>query len=540
MVGRDGSAAARGDGGRCGGLKGRGAGARAWKLWGMLAPRDAEHITRAATRPGEGRRVLSTERPDAEGGSLRAAPPLWLWPVTLGLAFVAYAPALDNYFIADDFNWVYEAARTWEHPTNVFSLVIANFFRPVVHVWFAVMRRAVGVDATAYYAAAIFVHGLNGGLVAWAVARLTRDRLAGGIAGLCFVVHFTHFDAVYWLSAISDVVGTSLTVLAIVSAAAAAQGDRREGWTALVLTPLILMCKESMVMVVPLLGWTLWCYREPAARWRQHLPWLGPAAAVWVAYLVMQRSFQADSPHVTTGYFALGLHPPRMLLNALVNFLIPNRYVVPAPWWVVLPLFAALLAGGWTLCTWLRPGQARRALFFFGWMVLAFVPCSFFQNYDRIPSRYSYLPSVAFAGLVGWLGAAWWRAHAPVSWRARAGILAVVSGLGLLNIAYVWRIDGVRYERHSRVSQGVIWRMLHDQNALTPDTTVVAMNVGPPHRGLHFLPAVELFTGRPIGDFITVAPGEPVPALSGDRVLRYRWNSARDQLEPAAGGAPHP
>lgn len=456
----------------------------------------------------------------------------------MALAFITYARALDNFFIADDFNWVYEAARTWAHPANVFSLVIANFFRPVVHVWFAILRRVAGLDPTVYYAAAILLHGLNGGVVAWATGRLTGDRWAGVIAGAVFVVHFTHFDAVYWLSAVSDLIGTTLTVVAIVGAAEAARGARGDGWTALFLTPLILMCKESMVMVVPLLVWTVWMFRRPEVSLRRQAPWLLPAAGIWVAYLIMQRAFQAASPHVTTGYWSLGWHAPRMLINALINFVIPNRYVVPAPGWMLLPVAGLLLAVGREACGWLRPGGGRFALFLLGWMVLAFVPCSFFQNYDRIPSRYSYLPSVAFAMLVGWLGAAWWKRAAPMTPRRRARTLVTVVIVALMNIAYVWRVDRVRYAVHSRASREVVWRLNHDRRLLTADTTVVIYNLGPPHRGLHFVPALALFVNRPVRDIVTVAPGAPAPSDLPAPVLRYRWDAARERLVPLGESEP--
>lgn len=463
-------------------------------------------------------------------------PPWWLWPAAVALAFLAYAPALDNFFIADDFNWIYEARRTWADPTNIFSLVIANFFRPVVHVWFALMRQVAGVDPLVHYAAAILWHGFNGGVVAWAVGRLTRDRFAGIIAGLVFVVHFTHFDAVYWLSAISDLIGTTLTVVAIVSAAAAARGARSEGWTALLLTPLVLMCKESMVMIVPLLIWTVWIFRTPETSWRRQAPWLVPAIGIWVIYLLMQLRFQAGSPHVTTGYYALGTHPPRMLMNAVVNFLIPNRYVVPAPWWASGAVLLLLLAIGREACLWLRPGQGRFALFLLGWVLLAFFPCAFFRNYDRIPSRYSYLPSVAFAALVGWLGAAWWRVRQPMSRGSRWQVLAAVGVVALLNVAYVWRIDQVRYEEHSQISRQALWRLQHDHHRITADTTVIFLNVGLPHRGLHFLPAMEMVVHWPVGDIITVPPGEaPPPAFAGPTVS-YRWNPAIGQMDRVSEG----
>lgn len=479
-------------------------------------------------------RLLNAPSASTEAVPAVPLPPRWLWPVAVALAFLTYAPALDNFFIADDFNWVYEAGRTWEHPANIFSLVIANFFRPVVHVWFALLWPVAHLDATLYYVPAVALHGLCGGVVAWAAARLTRDRLAGGIAGLFFIVHFTHFDAVYWLSAISDILGTIFTTVAIVSAAAAAQGTRRAGWTALAVTPLVLMCKESMVMIVPLLAWTVWCFRPRGASLRPQAAWFLPAAALWVAYLFMQRAFQASSPHVITGYYALGLHPVRMLMNAVVNFLIPNRYIVPASLPVVALLFAVLSG----LAVWatgrLRPGHLRTALFFGGWILLAYFPCSFFRNYDRIPSRYSYLPSVAFAAWAGWLGAAWWRATAGMTRRARPLTLAGVAVVAALNVAYVWRIDCVRYERHSQVSRQVLFWMQHDRALLTPETTIVTLNIGSPHRGLHFEPAILLRLNRRVRRFITVAPGAPPPVDVPEPALWYRWEDESGRLLPSA------
>lgn len=510
----------------------------------QTALRDEFNAARRARTGGRagsgGGNVLTTPLGDESAVPFRAAPTAPFWFAAVALAFLTYAPALNNYFIADDFNWVVEAGRTWEHPANIFALVIANFFRPIVHLWFAAMRAVAGEHAAPYYVAAIVAHGLNCGVVAWATARLTRDRLAGGIAGCFFVVHFTHFDAVYWLSAISDIIGTSLTATAIVCAAEAARGRHRWGWGALALTPLVLGCKESMVMVLPLLIWTVWQFRAGGRPLTRHAGWLLSTAAVWIAYLAMQLHVQATSPHITTGYYAVGTHPPRMLLNAIVNFVVPNRYLVGAPVWAVTALAAALLGGATLATARLRPGQGRTAAFFLGWVLLAFFPCSFFKNYDRIPSRYSYLPSVACAGFLGWLGAAWWRARAPWTLGRRTAVWVGIAGVVALNVAYVWRIDRVRYEVHSRVSKQVLWRMRHDRATLTPETTIVATNVGLPHRGLHFEPALELFVGRRVRRFITVAEGEALPADVVEPALWYHWDAEAERLIPqrpaGAGG----
>lgn len=462
---------------------------------------------------------------------------MWYWALAVALAFIAYAPALDNFFIADDFNWLHEAATTWRHPTHVFSLVIANFFRPMVHVWFALLRPAFDLHPAPYYAAAILAHGLTGVVVAWATARLTADRLAGGLAGLVFILHFTHFDAVYWLSAISDILGTLLTTVAVTLAVAAVRGRGRAGWGALALTPLVLMCKESMVMVVPLLAWTVWSFAPARTALRRAAVWLAPAALFWGGYLAFERGVQATSPHVSSGYYALGAHAPRMLLNAFVNFLVPNRFVLPAPLVVVVVAAGVVLGVGWGLTRRLRPGGGRLALFFLGWIVLAFLPCAFFRNYDRIPSRYSYLPSVAFAAAVGWWAAAAWRGMTP---RARPLTLAAVLGIGLLNVAYLWRIDRVRYGVHSRLARAFAAALVAAGTDITPQTTLLVTNLPPPLGAPHIGAAAALYAGAEPARRIVAEPGAPPPAPPPGPVVWLRWDPERTTFTRVAAGAPTP
>lgn len=455
--------------------------------------------------------------------------------MSIGLALCAYAPALDNFFIADDFNWLYEAGFTPRNPAHIFSLVIANFFRPVVHVWFALLRPLFGLHAAPYYAAAIVLHGLNGGVVAWGVARLTRERAAGVVAGLFFVLHFTHFDAVYWLSAVSDLLGTTFTIAAVVAAAEAARGRPRAGWIALGLTPLVLMCKESMVAVLPLLAWTAWCFAPDRGAFVRALRWGLPAAGIWVGYLLLQRSFQATSPHIVSGYYGLGSHPPRMLLNAVGNLLVPNRYVVPVPWWAAGLLVAGMVGAGVAVTRRLREGDGRFALFCLGWIVLAFLPCAFFRNYDRIPSRYSYLPSVAAAALVGWWAAAW--AARGMTRRSRMLTLAAVVGFALSNIAYLWRIDRVRYQGSSDISRALADVLQRDREAIThawstePAALVLwdtPLPLGVPHAGA----AAALYTGILPADVRVVKPGEgPGAHIPEAEAGQYRWSAEREVFQ---------
>lgn len=126
----------------------------------------------------------------------------------------AHASALFSFFAADDFGFIYTVrqqgiATVWTVPSD-------RFFRPWVWLAFWFDHRIWGLNPIGYHLTNLILHAAN----AWWVTLITHELLRlfrllesnrwfpSLAAGLLFLTHPSHSEAVSWISGRSDVIAT--------------------------------------------------------------------------------------------------------------------------------------------------------------------------------------------------------------------------------------------------------------------------------------------------------------------------------------------
>jgi hypothetical protein len=370
----------------------------------------------------------------------------------VAVCIVSYLPAVDNFFISDDFDMfvVIEAAQ---NSPRWFFESTPEFFRLMSFVYFGACYWLFGLNPQPYYWAGIALHAVVSILVFFLVRDLTGSSRGAWAAGLFFAAYERHQEAIMWISAANETI-LALNCMAFLLLWRRAAERKSTGYFVLahLMFALALLSKESAVAMVPLAGIQLLMSGHSVRTVLQKsIGLIGMAGAfvlIWLA--VAQRN-----PFVTLGYYALGWQFFSVYSRSLLRLVAQ-----------LAPLTAALGIIGYrrsehdsTGSAESRPKQEPAAwrnsvIFFSAFLLLTIVPYSFLTYLNHIPSRHTYLPSIGLAGLLGIVFAALY-GSVRTEWSRRIcvlSLLAIVTG----NIGYIWLKKEPQYQQRAAPTRELI------------------------------------------------------------------------------------
>ncbi len=333
------------------------------------------------------------------------------------LAVVPYLRTLTLPFIADDYVQIW-LGRNFAPPDRWTALASDALYRCRATSIFLTYwtERAFGLHPMIFNASNLLVHIANTCLVfALGLWRPIGWRLAA-VAAAFFAVYEGHQEAVVWYAALPETLvfffSLSAFLFWVLWIQRRSPACLAASFAAFLLA---LASKESGAAVAALVLLPVWTERPPLRRW---LPaWLAFAAAA-LFYVVLMFTAEGDYLHLRDGAFTPGFHFLLVLGNSFARM-----------FWIWGWL--ALLA----LALWRERGRARLLGLAAAWAVITFLPYSFLSYMNRVPSRHTYLASVALAWVVAAaLLALWDRAGTRRAWAA--GTVAVV--MLLHNCGWIW------------------------------------------------------------------------------------------------------
>jgi hypothetical protein len=192
---------------------------------------------------------------------------------TCALALIAYLPALQLGFLADDYDLLHDAST---RPLAA-SLVPGSteiFYRPVgkVFTWW-VGWQLWGYNPFPFHLESVLLHAAASIALALWLAQTTGNRMAGMLAGLLFVVFPAHLEAVAWVADQWDVLATLLLFLSLwlfVKWWAGRNGPLLY-CCAVALYVLSIFSKESTVFLLPVFALSIWAAKRLHNRRDLHL-----------------------------------------------------------------------------------------------------------------------------------------------------------------------------------------------------------------------------------------------------------------------------
>ena len=420
------------------------------------------------------------------------------------LAILAYLPAFQLSFIADDFPQI-QMSRTIAEPGGLLHL----YEQPIAHwrMTFFVLTywvdRLAGLDPQIYHGVAVALHVL----CCWLVYALWIWQPIGKkialIAAGFFAVFEGHQEAVMWYSAIME---TLLFLFGVGAVVCFIQWLRGKGWLyyglSLASFGLAVFSKESayvyaLLMILPVAE----VYAERSMRWKAIAGWL-PFLALAVGSVIWIAVGSVSNPRFGDGSFAITSHFPRVLAESMGRLLFV---------WGLIALIALGI---------FRPKEhLRLTIYSLIWMILSLLPYSFLTYMNRVPSRQTYLASV---------GLAWLVAAAMVTvWERLGGklVLAIAAIILMVNVSILWRKKAEQYRTRSLPTDMLINAVRHAD--------------GPIHiRCYPYIPLVAESAAREFGGIVVFEPEGNVKPKADSRCMNFWYKDAignvREVFVPSA------
>jgi hypothetical protein len=369
----------------------------------------------------------------------------------IAISVITYLPAVDNFFISDDFT-IFPILQTAGQNPRWFFQSTTEFFRLMSYIYFGACFKLFGLSPEPYYWSGIALHALVSLLVYFLVLKITGRSLAAWAAAVFFAAYERHQEAVMWISAANE---TILTLSCLVFLLLWRRAIERNSATQLVLTHVIfviaLFSKEAAVVLLPLamLGLLLEGYSLHAVL-RKSIALLvitGAFAALWLS--LTHRNF-----FITGGHYAFGWHFFPIYIRSLARLLSQTIPLVAA--WCVIRYRHSQLerVKGINRSSPEQLSWNSSVVFFGSLLLLAIAPYCFLTYLNHIPSRNTYLPSVGLAGLCGILFAALYD-QMGTQWSRRVCVL-FLSTIVIANVGYIWLKKDPQYRERAAPTRELI------------------------------------------------------------------------------------
>jgi 4-amino-4-deoxy-L-arabinose transferase-like glycosyltransferase len=420
------------------------------------------------------------------------------------VAALVYAPALDNGFSLDDYNWLERAVEAGESPWSfIWAREPGQLLNPLPRALLLLWVQAFSTSPLPFHLAVLVLHLVNVGLVGRLGARLS-GRVSGFLASLLFALLPSFHEAVFWLAAFFHPLTATLYLCALLALLSAEGGKRGAALLFVGTLTLTLLTKALGFALLPALVLYLLLRRETSeAPWRRYLVLSAMVLGVLIASVNLHLGVR-DSYLIERGYYSVGSHWPGNLWAyfARLGWPVPEltaeltRGVMGSSAnGVLLQLGAAFVIFLVVASLWLGDWRSR---WWAGQLVFCLLPVLPFVFEPA--SRYLYLAAVPLTLMIASLTAPSLESLWHRSSRDRRILipLAVVLLIVLLACWAELRLVDNRYEyRERQMSQWV------EQVAdLVPPEGVSALTiVGLPtlaiDPGIHFEAALRLRWSRP-------------------------------------------
>lgn len=316
----------------------------------------------------------------------------------------AYLPLLDNYFVADDYNYLRVGHAVLQSPAILFDqhalweLYAGAVLRPVGNLLWAALVLVFDHHAAAYYALMIAVHLLNTLLLAVVFRAWLRDSIVAVLAAALFATAYGLRNGVCWIANLNETLILPLELALIVILHR--WRDRR--WCRPVVGLLVAvgcLLKESVAPILLVLLADDWLVTNAPGVKRFTKRWALGLACV-AAYLALRFNPAFDAIYAGAGAGAHSLASyPALVESAFGSNLLPVYFIraLQAP--ELVPLI------GWTVVVvllWLAVRGRGPARLLALWVLVQPLPYSLVPatTPGALQSHYLYCATAPAMGLV--------------------------------------------------------------------------------------------------------------------------------------------
>jgi len=361
-------------------------------------------------------------------GSLEEFLKKWLWIAPVLLVLFVYSLCLDNFFVYDDFIWLYRAKTLGDNFFQALAVDVV-YFDPLVYVMFWLDSLIAGLNPFWYHAEDLVLHCLNACLV-YRIARLVSGREdVGAYSALFFGCSFAIADAVIWPSSRVDLISVLFSLATLIAFQRWLQeSEKPQLLKATLCFALALGAKGTPVVLPAVLSFMLFEHDRNFRRLRGVLPFV----AVTGAYLVLLKICSGLAGNHATGFF----FNPKNLALAVSELMIPERFLVGADAYWTGASVAAVTVGMLVIGKWSRLQRLGLVL-----LLAGLAPVLVIRDFKLVakgPDAINLLSSpshriyLAFVGLALVFGGLMHQVHQRVSLRPPIALTAIALAMAAL------------------------------------------------------------------------------------------------------------
>ncbi len=351
-------------------------------------------------------------------GATKSGKMWWYFPLMWIGGFLVFIPLLKNRFIGDDFTALSIYRQFKGQPFLKTILYGGNdFLRPINLAMVMLRGECFGPNPLAFVVANIVLHLINTSMVFLLARRIFAKRLTAIAASLLFLLAFSHYEGITWISSSISMLVTFFMLASIYFHTKFREKDNIRWLIPSILTFILAFLTKETAVSLPFifLAYDLFMQKKNNRSKLHFIPYLAYAALLAV-YLIVQTRWAMNFAGAGSSYRA-GWHMLSNIFDYWVWLWMPNpRHPYVAQVLQILP--RPLLILYWIAAAAAALSLPLMALFAFMkklskpllWSFLAtLLSLAVFMPFAiKISARYAYLPSVFFSMLAGGLFVRLW------------------------------------------------------------------------------------------------------------------------------------
>lgn len=380
------------------------------------------------------------------------------------LGLLIYGPSLPNPFIWDDYELIIHnpLVHGWVNLPRLFSGNIveqSSFYRPLQMLSYVMDYEVWGLNPKGFHLTSILWHVAAALALCGFVAAVTRNRLSALLAGILFLSHPVHNEAVAYISGRADPIMAVFALLTITFYIRYLDNARLSEYLLCIVCFLAaLMSKEAALIVPLLIGVYHVVFRKAL---NKELYFMLAVLALGYLGLRLLNVVGVADMHEKTSTILLQRLPGAFAAQALyvkILFFPKDLFMGYGQklfaWHDPLVWSGLGLWGGMVSAAVMLRGRRPLVSFYLSWYVIALLPVmNLYPVNAYMAEHWVYLPAMGLLSLFAHMFAVW---IAQPRWRpvAASGLMVVLIALSLTahRQNYIWRDPVAFYQRIIRIN----------------------------------------------------------------------------------------
>ena len=373
----------------------------------------------------------------------------WILAI-IGITAIAFSPMLKNGFTNwdDQYYVVQNPLLPGPDWAGIFTKSVLSNYHPVTIASFALNYAMTKLDPSSYLILNLLLHLANTGLVFYFIWLISGKRIwVSAFTSLVFAVHPMHVESVAWVSERKDVLYTIFFLLSLIQYWYFLTTKKKKNLVYCFLFFALSILSKPAAIILPFLLFLL-DYWVGRGSWRKSIVEKIPFLLVSIGFAIATFMIQSKSAMAGLDYYPLWT---RFFFASYTSMIYVVRFFVPYPLSAFHPfpmekamplpmiLSPAFIIALLFLLWWQRKNKLVVFSLFFFMINLVLVLQFVSIGGTLISERYTYVPYIGMAFLVGMLMDKYFASKEKRAWWAIPGVVVLIFAIMTHERTKVWK-----------------------------------------------------------------------------------------------------